>query len=281
MFYEKAENSCARCLLCPHRCLVRPDGAGLCGARENDGGALRSRNYGRISSIALDPIEKKPLRRFYPGSLILSVGSFGCNLSCPFCQNHAIAQERPATRAAGSAELIGRALALVPRGNIGIAYTYNEPTVWYEFVLETARLAHDSGLKNVMVTNGYINPEPLAALLPHIDAMNIDLKGGADFYARLCGGREDAVKDAIRMASAACHVEVTTLLVTGHNDTVAAVEGVARWIGGISPDIPLHVTRFFPAHKMRDCEPTPAEFVFEAARAAMRHLKYAYPGNVG
>ena len=189
MFYEKLENREVRCVLCPHRCRIGQDGRGICGVRKNIDGILYSLNYEEISSIGVDPIEKKPLYRFHPGTGILSVGSVGCNLKCPFCQNHTIARVKPEevhTYRGSSDELVAKAVSLKDRGSIGIAYTYNEPSVWYEFVYEVAKTAREKGLLNVLVTNGYIEMEPLERLLPYIDAMNIDLKAYNDrFYREL------------------------------------------------------------------------------------------------
>ena len=269
-----------RCQLCPRQCVLKPGETGACHSRMNRGGVGISLNYGRISALALDPIEKKPLARFFPGSRILSVGSFGCNLKCPYCQNHSIADAVPQTQAMNSAELVDRALALKSQGNIGIAFTYNEPAVWYEYVLETARLAHEVRLKNVLVTNGFINQEPLEQLLPVIDAMNIDLKGDTQFYREVCKGSLAAVEQTIRRASCACHVELTTLLVTGYNDNLEFVERTARWIASVSADIPLHLSRFFPRYRMTETEPTDRAFVLNAVDTARKHLRHVYAGNV-
>lgn len=270
------------CLICPHRCALEEGAAGLCGARKNLGGEIKCINYGMVTSLALDPIEKKPLRRFYPGSLILSAGSFGCNLRCPFCQNSEIsmAREEDIGCAFISPEaLVQKAGELAPRGNIGLAYTYNEPLVGYEFVRDCAVLIHERGLKNVAVTNGMICAEPLAELLPLLDAMNIDLKGfTGDFYRRI-GGDLETVKNTIALATGKVHVEVTTLIIPRENDSEEEMEALSAWLSSVSPEIPLHVSRFFPAYRMTDRGPTPAEKVHALAAVARKHLKYVYTGN--
>ena len=213
--------------------------------------------------------------------MILSAGSFGCNFACPFCQNHEISKNVPKTSIITPAALVEKALACREEGNIGIAYTYNEPIVWYEFVKETAELAHSENLLNVLVTNGYIEPAPLRALLPHIAAMNIDIKGDEAFYRELCGGRRRTVLNTMEAAFAAgCHVEATTLLVSGWNDNRETVDEIAREIAAVSDEIPLHLSRFFPRYRMADAPPTSVAFVYEAVSAAKAHLKYVYPGNI-
>ncbi|HPE16620.1 MAG TPA: radical SAM protein, partial [Oscillospiraceae bacterium] len=210
----------AVCPICPHHCALEEGQTGLCRARTNTGGVVTANNYARLTSLALDPIEKKPLRRFYPGSSILSAGSYGCNLRCPFCQNCEISMADAGiqTVTVQPEELVRRALALVPRGNIGLAFTYNEPLVGYEYVRDCARLAHEAELKTVLVTNGTVCREPLLALLPDIDAMNIDLKGFTQRFYDLVGGDLETVREAIALSASRCHVEVTTLIIPGEND---------------------------------------------------------------
>ena len=180
MYYEKIEDLKVHCFLCPHNCVIKPDSSGICRARKNVSGDLFSINYGEIASLSLDPIEKKPLNRFHPGSFILSAGTFGCNLKCSFCQNWSIAQEKPNTVNISPSHLVEKAIELKTENNIGIAYTYNEPSIWYEFIYETSGIAKEEGLYNVLVTNGFISEEPLRKLLPFIDAMNIDVKAYTD-----------------------------------------------------------------------------------------------------
>jgi len=284
MFYERLENQRVHCYLCPHNCNISRDGRGICGVRKNIDGILYSLNYGEISSIGVDPIEKKPLYRFHPGTYILSVGSVGCNLKCPFCQNHSIAQVKPEelhTHHASSDEIVAKAVSLKEQGNIGIAYTYNEPSVWYEFVLETAKKAKEKGLLNVLVTNGYISDEPLRQILPYIDAMNIDLKAFRDkFYRELVKGGLEEVKGSIKRSTGHCHVEVTTLVIPGWNDSVNEMEEMAQWLASLSPEIPLHLSRYFPKYEMTDIPPTPLNSLTELKKTAERHLKYVYLGNV-
>ena len=271
------------CTLCPHACRLRTGATGFCRARANVGGTIRAINYGRLTALALDPIEKKPLYHFYPNSNILSVGSFGCNLACAFCQNAGIAAAdahietenvTPAQLAALADELRHQ-----PRGNIGVAFTYNEPLVGYEYIMDTAPLLHAAGLKVVLVTNGMICTEPLMRLLPHVDAMNIDLKAWrTDTYRRL-GGDLEAVKGTIARAVAhGVHVEVTTLVVPGISDRAEDMDEEAQWLAALSPDLPLHISRYFPRHRM-SAPPTPLAVIDRLAAAARRHLRCVHRGN--
>lgn len=272
----------AICMICPRHCALEEGQTGFCRARGNRDGEIVCLNYGKLTSLALDPIEKKPLRRFFPGSMILSVGSFGCNLRCPFCQNSEIsmAGESDVSTVFMSPEmLVRKALDLVPSGNIGLAYTYNEPLVGYEYVRDCAELAHGRGLKNVVVSNGTICEEPLLALLPLIDAMNIDLKGFTqEFYDKLSGNLE-TVKRAISLSAKQAHVEVTTLVITGENDSEAEMDALSAWLAGVDPEIPLHISRFFPCYKMLDRPPTPVETVYRLVETAKKHLRFVYSGN--
>lgn len=284
LYWEKRADAQVLCTLCPHRCLLSPEESGLCGARKNREGTLIPLTYGEVSSLALDPIEKKPLRRFHPGSVILSVGSVGCNMDCPYCQNHEIARGIPGlvrTRYMSPESLVEKALSLTGQGNIGLAYTYNEPLIWYEMVLDTGRLIREAGMKNVLVTNGFISPEPLEQLLPLVDALNIDLKSfRPEVYRDRLGGGLKTVKETIRMAARQCHVEVTTLVVPGMNDDPEEIRQLAAFLGEISPDIPLHLTRFFPRHRMSDGSPTPAGTLNLLVRLAGQYLNHVYPGNI-
>ncbi len=270
------------CEICPHRCRLEEGQTGLCKARSNHGGKVQSDSYGLITSMALDPIEKKPLQLFFPGSTILSVGSFGCNMHCPFCQNFEISQKSKAESCyteVSPEELVSKALSLIPKRNIGIAFTYNEPFVGYEYVFDTSVLAHKNGLKTVLVTNGFVNEEPLKELLPHIDAMNIDLKTfSEEFYHRLGANLED-IKRTITLSAAACHVELTTLIIPGENDSEDEMRRLSEWISGIRPDIPLHISRFFPRYKMLDRLPTDVALVYRLAQVAREILKYVFEGN--
>jgi pyruvate formate lyase activating enzyme len=283
-YWETAESGKIKCRLCPHNCLISSGNRGLCGVRENEAGALYTLNYGLVSSLALDPIEKKPLNRFFPGSLILSAGSIGCNFTCPFCQNHSIARARPGeveTRYIPPEELAESAGALKASGNIGVAYTYNEPMIWFEYVLDAARAVRKRDMKNVLVTNGYVSGEPLKELLPFIDAMNIDLKAfDPGFYKSVVRGGLAEVMKTIAAAAKACHVEVTTLVIPGLNDAVEDTKKMAQWLANLSPDLPLHLSRFFPRYEMTDRTPTPRHSLNELALAAREFLNYVYIGNV-
>lgn len=269
------------CTLCFHHCQLDEGQTGFCRARAGRGDKIVPLNYGRLTSLALDPIEKKPLRRFHPGSQILSVGSFGCNLRCPFCQNASIAQvgsEAP-TRNVTPEELANLARELVPRGNIGVAYTYNEPLVGYEYVRDCAEHIHQAGLLNVLVSNGTIEEKPWRELLPLIDAANIDLKGFNDSWYRSLSGDLATVKRNIAIAAEHCHVEVTTLIIPGSNDSPAEMQAEAKWLAAISPDIPLHISRFFPRYHMTNHSPTPVNTIYHLADIACEHLQYVYTGN--
>ena len=272
----------AECEICPHHCVLEDGQTGICRARKNSGGEIICENYGKVTSIALDPIEKKPLRRFYPGSKILSVGSYGCNMRCPFCQNSDIAMangDKIETKFVPPEILIEKALELTAQGNIGIAYTYNEPLVGYEYVLDSAKLAQKSNLKNVVVTNGTICEKPLTELLPFIDAMNIDLKSFTERFYKMIGGDLETVKQTIRLAAKECHVEITTLIVPGENDSEAEIAELSEWLASVNPEIPLHITRFFPRWKMTDRDATPLETIYSLAKTAKKHLQYVYEGN--
>lgn len=273
----------ATCDICFHHCTLTEGQTGLCRARANRGGMVVPINYGKVTSLALDPVEKKPLRRFHPGSLVLSVGSFGCNLHCPFCQNAEIsmADENGIRTAEVSPQaLTQQALALRNRGNIGIAYTYNEPLVGYEYVRDCARLAHDQGLCNVLITNGTISKAPWKVLLPLLDAINIDLKGFTEsWYRRLGGDLETAKRSIMLAAGSGCHVEVTTLLVPGKNDTEAEICALSRWLASIDSEIPLHLSRFFPRFQMKAFPPTPVAEVYRLADIARESLAFVYTGN--
>ena len=271
------------CELCFHRCRLEEGQTGYCRARGNRDGAIAPLNYGKISGIALDPIEKKPLRRFHPGSRILSVGSFGCNLRCPFCQNHEISMA--GAEGAESLWLSPDALAeqaarLRKLGNIGAAYTYNEPLIGYEYVYDCATRIRERGMVNVLVSNGTISETPWRALLPLLDAVNLDLKGFTPEWYRRLGGDLETVKRSIVIASeAGCHVEVTTLLVTGENDGAEEIAALSAWLASVNPAMPLHLSRFFPRYRVTDKPPTPVETVYRLADVARKHLSFVYTGN--
>ena len=282
------EEKRAACPVCFHHCRLDEEQYGRCRARKNVKGTVVCDNYGKVTALALDPIEKKPLRHFMPGSLILSVGSYGCNLSCPFCQNHDISMGDGMVteyREITPEELTELAAAYreqkdaYGRGNIGVAFTYNEPLAGYEFVRDTAKLVRERGMKNVLVTNGTAELPVLEEILPFIDAMNIDLKGFTEDYYRKLGGSLEAVKAFVRRAAEECHVELTTLIVPGENDSEEEMEREAEWIASVDPEIVLHVTRFFPRYKMNDREATDVETVYRLRDIAAKHLKNVYTGN--
>lgn len=279
-----------------HQCNLNPGQTGICKARKNEEGKIVCVSYGQITSMALDPIEKKPLRLFRPGSLILSVGSFGCNLRCPFCQNYEISMAsmqqsegnvilngRADTVYVSCRELADKALEYRASGNIGVAFTYNEPLVGWEYVRDTARLVRDAGMVNVMVTNGTASCEVLDELLPYIDAMNIDLKAFCRETYRELGGDLDTVKRFIVRAAEECHVELTTLIVPGMNDDVGEMEEEAGWIASVEDKtgrkIPLHVTRFYPRYRMTDRQATDVRQVYRLAETAGRYLEHVFVGN--
>lgn len=273
------------CDLCPHACKLHEGQTGLCRARKAQGGRVVAQNYGRVTSLALDPIEKKPLARFRPGSLVLSVGSYGCNLSCPFCQNASIAaagENDVSWRQMSPCELVEEAVSFQKAGCVGLAFTYNEPVVGFEFVYDTARLSHDAGLVNVLVSNGMLNERPLVKLGRYLDAVNIDLKGfSQDFYDRCCGDYETVRATISYLALLpTCHVEVTTLVIPGLNDDEKDVEQAAAWLASLDPGIVYHLTRFFPRHRMRDGDPTSVSTLLKLKDAALRHLRYVQVGNV-
>jgi pyruvate formate lyase activating enzyme len=270
------------CRICPHHCKIEEGHLGLCKARTNRNGEIISENYGKLTAVALDPIEKKPLYHFHPGSRILSIGSYGCNLECPFCQNcdiSMVGSKEIETEEVRIEELIRKAKLLEASGNIGIAYTYNEPLIGFEFVRDCAKQAKEQGLKNIVVTNGYINEDPLNELLPYIDAFNIDLKGFTEeFYHKLRGDLR-TVKRAIELAAKDSHVEVTTLIIPGENDSEEEMMELSGWLASIRADIPLHISRFFPRWRMQDKEATPIQKIYHLAEVARKNLQYVHEGN--
>ena len=275
----------AVCGACPRHCRLAEGALGFCRARRAEGGRVVSANYGRITSLALDPIEKKPLAFFHPGENVLSVGSFGCNLRCPFCQNDSISQhgaDDVPFRAATPQELADAALDIRRRrGNIGLAYTYNEPLVGWEFVRDCAREVHARGMLNVLVSNGCAEASVVEELAPLIDAANIDIKGPSQEYYDWLGGDFGAVRRTVEVLHAAgCHVEATTLVVPGRNDGDADIDAIAAFIESVSPEIPLHVTRFFPRFRMMDSPPTPVVTIRRLAAIAGRRLRHVLAGNV-
>ena len=285
-------NCSAVCPVCPHRCRIAEGKTGRCRARGTRDGSVVPLNYGLVTSLALDPIEKKPLARFYPGSRILSVGSYGCSLNCPFCQNWEISmsdgQEFRHGRRAEDNYVSPEALAdmaehLRPQRNIGVAFTYNEPLISYEYVMDTARLLREKDLKVVLVTNGCVNDEIADTVLPLADALNIDLKSFQDdVYRNILGGNLAAVKNFIAKAAEQCHVELTSLIVPGMNDSEEEIRAMTQWIASLphGEEIPLHITRFFPRYRMQDRNPTEKAAILKLVEIARQQLKYVFPGNI-
>ncbi|HSQ90000.1 AmmeMemoRadiSam system radical SAM enzyme [Romboutsia sp.] len=284
-YYEKIDKNNVWCKLCPHNCKIPCGKSGICIARkairdENEDTILINSNYKAITSLAIDPIEKKPLYHFYPGTNILSVGTFGCNFKCSFCQNYSISQQEVPYKNVSSEELVETILSIP--NNIGIAFTYNEPFIWYEYVLETAKLLKEKSKqkKVALVTNGYVSKEPLEKLLPYIDAMNIDLKGNDDYYKSLCKGSLNPVLQTIEIAyKTGCHIEVTTLLVTDENTDEKSLVDIRDFLSNLNPNIPLHISRYFPRYKQTS-EATSLEVMKKAYDILKEKLNNVYIGNV-
>lgn len=279
------------CDVCFRQCKLEEGMTGFCGGRSCRDGQIVAANYGRLTSVALDPIEKKPLKMFMPGSMILSLGSYGCNLRCPFCQNSSISWSKKSFEYKDKAEfyepdeIVKTALELRARGNIGLAFTYNEPLVGYEFVRDTAKMAKEAGLQNVLVTNGTASQKILEQILPYIDAMNIDLKAFTDnFYRNFIGGDFQMVKDFISTAAGACHVELTTLIIPGENDSEEEMRELSSWVATLENQTgkknPLHITRFFPAFKLTDRAPTPVNTILHLLEVAKENLEFVFSGNI-
>ncbi len=279
------------CDVCFRHCKIEEGATGFCGARTCRNGQIVAANYGKLTSAALVPIEKKPLKMFRPGARILSVGSYGCNLRCPFCQNSEISWSQKAFEFQNTAEIytpeeiVQRAAELLGRGNIGIAFTYNEPLIGYEFVRDTAKLSKEAGMENVLVTNGTATLKVLEEISPYIDAMNIDLKAFTDrFYKDFIGGDFQMVQDFIKCAVQFCHVELTTLIIPGENDSEQEMCELSSWVAALEKQagkkIPLHITRFFPRFKLTDKEPTPVSTILQLVEVAKENLEFVFPGNV-
>ncbi len=277
MYYQQIENSKVKCLLCPTECVIAPGNMGSCRSRKNIEGKLIAINYGKSTSLNLDPIEKKPLYHFYPGETILSLGPNSCNLHCQFCQNYYISQYN-----ANTYDISPEKLHNIIRDNDYkvVSYTYTEPLTWYEYIYDCGKLFHEDA-RFVLVTNGYINQEPLIQLMLYVDAMNIDLKSIKDFfYRQICGGKLAPVKETIEYAAQHCHLEVTNLLIPGCNDSEEELEELVSYLASVNPEIPLHFSRYFPHWKF-DREPTPVSTLERAYKIAKSKLKYVYLGNLG
>lgn len=276
LFYKNHDGQ-VYCTLCPHYCKLSEGETGRCMARKNIGGKLYSINYGKVTSYGFDPIEKKPLFHFHPGSTVFSFGSFGCNFKCDFCQNWQIVEDSSLYVEMENSQILELSSL---NGSIGVAYTYNEPSIFYEMVLDIAKEVHKTGGKNIMVTNGFLNREPLENLLPHIDAMNIDLKSmSRTYYTTLCKGSLDPVLDTIKLAAGKTHVEITNLVIDGENSSLEEMEDLASFIGEIDKNIPLHLSRYFPHNRMEN-PPTEIETLEKLRKVAQKHLNHVYIGNV-
>ncbi|HSH20477.1 MAG TPA: AmmeMemoRadiSam system radical SAM enzyme [Draconibacterium sp.] len=284
LFYTKLENQTLRCNLCPWNCTLKPGQTGNCKVRTNENGTLITHVFDKIAAFGIDPIEKKPLYHFYPGKNILSIGEVGCNLHCTFCQNHRISQcfasEFSGFQEITSKQLVAKAMKISE--NIGIAFTYNEPFTFYEFTFETARLTKEHELKNVVVSNGYINPEPLIKILPFIDAFNIDLKAFTDaFYRNQTKGKLEPVLTSLKLiAKSKAHLEITNLIIPGLNDDETQFEKMINWIASeLGNDVPLHLSRFFPQHEL-NLPATSIKKLESLYDLAKQHLQHVYLGNV-
>ena len=279
IFYDKYEDS-IKCKTCPHNCILKEGKFGVCKVRtveDNIGVAI---NYGQVTSANIDPIEKKPLYHYKPGTNILSVGTFGCNMSCSFCQNYEISQQAPKSEYIDPDNLIDTIKEI--KDNVGIAFTYNEPFMWYEYIYDVCKKIKEQtkDISIVLVTNGYVNKEPLEKILPYIDAMNIDLKGYTNkYYNNICGAKLEPVLETIALASKHCHIEITTLMVSGENDSIDEIEDISKFIASIDKNIPLHLSRYFPRYNLNN-PPTDIENMMKAREVAKKHLKYVYIGNV-
>ncbi len=282
--YIKLAGQSVKCNLCPWNCVLKAGQTGVCKVRTNENGTLYTQVYNQIAAFGIDPIEKKPLYHFYPGRNILSIGGIGCNLHCTFCQNHRISQCF-ATEFKGFQKITTEKIvieALKTFQNIGIAYTYNEPFTFFEFMMDTARLAHEKGLKNVAVSNGYINTTPLKELLPFLDALNVDLKAfNDDFYQKQTKGKLEPVLETLKIISKSkAHLEITNLVIPGLNDDKTEFEEMVKWISGeLNNTIPLHLSRYYPQYKL-NIPPTPIQKMEELYTIAIKYLKHVYLGNV-
>ncbi|HDQ99193.1 MAG TPA: AmmeMemoRadiSam system radical SAM enzyme [candidate division WOR-3 bacterium] len=273
----RPEGNAVRCLLCPHECLIAPGRRGRCLGRVNRDNRLIAASYGQLVSVAVDPVEKKPLYHFHPGENILSVATYGCNLNCPFCQNEELARHELPGRFTPPVALVELARR---SGAFGVAFTYSEPLVWFEYLMDSCPALRAAGFKTVLVTNGMINPGPLEELLPHVDAMNIDLKSARpEFYRDYVGGSLSAVQHTIRTARKRCHVELTNLVIPGRNDSDADIGALVEFVAGLGRDTVLHLSRYFP-HNRTEEPATPRSTLVRAAAIARRKLDSVHLGNV-
>jgi len=277
----KISDNKPECTLCPHYCKPAPGKTGICGVRKNTGEKIELLTYGVISGYALDPVEKKPLYHFFPGHNVLSIGSYGCNMKCDFCQNFNISQKIPESLFPETTPLKIVNAAIAAENNIGIAFTYNEPIIWFEFMRDTSLAAKSEGLFTVMVSNGYVNSEPLSEIIQFIDAFNIDLKAfNNTFYRKLTGSDIEPVKNSLKqIAREGKHLEVTTLIIPGQNDKESEMELQSEWIAGeLGKNVPLHLSRYFPMHR-RDDPATSQEKLNRLFEIASKNLNHVYMGN--
>jgi len=277
----KIDNGKAECLLCPHFCKIAIGKTGICGVRKNTGSEITLQTYGVISGFSPDPVEKKPLYHFFPGLNILSVGSYGCNMRCDFCQNYHISQNLPGKAISETAPEDLVKAAKSSEKNIGLAFTYNEPIIWFEYMRDTALLTKETGMHTVMVSNGFVNPGPLGEIITFIDGFNIDLKAfNSRFYSKLTGADIEPVKDGLKqIASSGKHLEITTLIIPGQNDDEKEMAKESEWIAGeLGKNTPLHLSRYFPTYKRKD-PPTTQSTIERLAHIASQNLNYVYIGN--
>ncbi len=285
--YQPEKNKTVRCNLCNHRCIIKNGKRGICGVRENQAGILETLVYGKLIATHIDPIEKKPLFHLLPGSLSYSIATAGCNFKCPFCQNADISQ-MPSDRKGmimGDFYKPEEIVAAAEKGNCAsIAYTYTEPTVYFEFAYDTAKLAHEKGIRNVFVTNGYMTSETLQMISPFLDGANVDLKAfNENFYKEFCKAKLEPVKETLKlMKSLGILVEVTTLIIPGLNDDKKELENLASFlVGSIGAETPWHISRFHPTYRLTDRSSTPVETLEMAREIGIKSgLKYVYTGNV-
>lgn len=277
-FYKKVKNNVTVCQLCPYKCNIAPGESGLCRVRKNYNGTLYALSYGRCSNVAMDPVEKKPLYHFLPGRELLSLGTVGCNLRCDFCQNWQISQKSAVTEYYTPLQIVQKA---IEEKAAGIAFTYNEPVIWYEFVFDTAKLACENGLKIALISNGFIETEPLEALLPYVDAVNIDVKAFDNiFYEKYCGGSlADVLRSVKTVHSSRTHLEVTNLIISTLNDTKEHITSLAEWLAALNVKIPLHLTRYYPNYKMK-IPPTDVDNILRIVKIAAKYLEFVYLGNI-
>ena len=284
-YWQKKTKNKVQCLLCPHKCVIDDGKKGICGVRKNENGVLYSLIYGSYSSIAVDPIEKKPLYHFYPGSSVLSLGSVGCNFKCLHCQNYSISTAIPDDFTHMKETTVEELMGLLEQYDCeGIAWTYNEPTIWHEFAMDASRVAKKKGLYTVFVSNGYINEEPLRDISDYLDAINVDVKGfTGEFYKNICKAGLNPVLDTCELCKdLGIFLELTYLVIPGYNDSSAEIQRFCSWVSEkLGSDVPVHFTRFHPDYKMNDVKSTPMKTLINCYDAAKKNgLDFVYVGNI-